>query len=53
MADKPYLLTLPGEIRNRIYRLVLLEEDRILVDTAGIPEPAMLIASKQLRNEGI
>jgi hypothetical protein len=49
------LLRLPGELRNAIYRLALVEEEgnRTLIQntTHGILEPGLLLANRQLRHE--
>lgn len=47
------LLKLPGELRNRIYRALLVSDSHILTNTSGIPEPPLLLASQQIRNEAI
>ena len=53
MPSNSALFGLPGELRNRIYRLVLLVEGSIDVDSGCIPEPALLVVCQQLRREGI
>lgn len=45
------LFKLPGELRNRIYRLSLLEQSRIQVTPAGLGEPGLLLSCHQARNE--
>lgn len=47
------LLKLSGELRNRIYRAVLVSNNNIRANISGIPEPLLLAASKQIRNEAI
>lgn len=51
----PRLLQLPPELRNQIWRLVLLSSQPILVITPAGPlvEPGLLRTSKALRNEAI
>ena len=47
-------LELPGEIRNRIYRHLLVQDTLLVVDEEdGITEPALLRASSQIRREAI
>ena len=53
MAEKSALLALPGEIRNRIYRLVLVGQEPVDVYDQGVPEPGVLFIRKQIRNEGV
>lgn len=47
------LLSLPPEMRNRIYRFALLHENDILTQTGSKPpaDPAILRTCRQLRNE--
>ena len=46
------LLSLPGEIRNRIYRYALInDDDAVAVTSSGIPEEGLLLASTQIRQE--
>ena len=54
MEKKSKLLELPGELRNRIYRYTLLNNDEAVVeiDHNGIPEPALLLTCKKTRREG-
>lgn len=47
------LLDLPAELRNDIYRLVVLQTDDIVVSTEGINEPPLLKACKQIRVEAL
>lgn len=49
------LLTLPPEIRNEIYRYVLVTENNIRVehDQKPPPDPALLLTCSQIRNEAI
>ena len=42
---------LPGELRNRIYRLCLVSEDHIIVTTTTFPEPRLLKTCKEIREE--
>jgi hypothetical protein len=44
------LLRLPGELRNQIYRLAIVQNDRVSVMTTGITEPGLLV-NHQLREE--
>ncbi|KAK5124394.1 hypothetical protein LTR85_001611 [Meristemomyces frigidus] len=46
------LLTLPGELRNRIYRLALVAHDDITVDKENWKQPALLQVCKRIRKEG-
>jgi hypothetical protein len=47
------LLELPGELRNRIYRLCLVSEDAepIAVISTSFPEPPLLSTCKEIREE--
>ncbi|KAK4613801.1 hypothetical protein CLAFUW4_09494 [Fulvia fulva] len=45
------LLGLPGELRNRIYRLALFEENRIKIDATNHTLPPLLRTCRQIRNE--
>lgn len=45
------LLSMPAEMRNRIYRLALLDPQEISVSAAGVPEPGFMRACKQIRQE--
>jgi hypothetical protein len=49
------LLKLPAELRNRIYEYALRFDNGIcqVNETAGIPEPALLLTSKEIRREAI
>lgn len=53
MADLTILERLPGELRNRIYRYVLLRNGPFTVTATGIQEPPLLSVCKQIRQEGI
>ena len=61
MNQKTGLLHLPGELRNRIYRLVLLQSrgaadpkgERIVIGPTGVPEPSVLLTCKQVRREAV
>lgn len=44
-------LELPAELRNRIYRLTLLSNDRIEIRTPSLQEPGVLAACRQIRTE--
>lgn len=50
---KPALLSLPAELRNRIYRLALVQdaEIRIAPSHSPPPEPALLSTCRQVRGE--
>ncbi|KAK4626902.1 hypothetical protein CLAFUW4_05047 [Fulvia fulva] len=48
----PRLLTLPAEIRNRIYEYALIEHPNILI-TPAIREPPLLSANRQIRTEAL
>ena len=51
-AEEPSpLLRLPGELRNNIYRLVVVSSDDITVGVTGFTEPPILTVSKQVRRE--
>ncbi|KAK5127474.1 hypothetical protein LTR85_006813 [Meristemomyces frigidus] len=52
-SNESLLFKLPGELRNRIYREVLVERQRIVIGGTGIAEPLLLLASKEIRNEAI
>ncbi|KAK5127473.1 hypothetical protein LTR85_006812 [Meristemomyces frigidus] len=45
------LLALPGELRNRIYRLALVEPRLVLLNRTKFVEPALLVACHQIRHE--
>ncbi|EME84624.1 uncharacterized protein MYCFIDRAFT_195623 [Pseudocercospora fijiensis CIRAD86] len=51
--QKCRLLTLPGELRNRIYRLVLLtaNNEKISISSTGFSRPALTRVNKQVRRE--
>ncbi|KAK3706704.1 hypothetical protein LTR37_012548, partial [Vermiconidia calcicola] len=51
VAPSP-LLELPGELRNRIYGYVLVD-DIIKLDSTGHTEPELLHTCKQVRKEAI
>jgi hypothetical protein len=53
MDDNCQLLSLPPELRNRIYEMVLVQSQTVMVAPAGISEPALLSTAKQVRNEAI
>ena len=44
-------LTIPGELRNKIYRLALISADRILIAKGQFEEPSLLLACRQIRTE--
>ncbi|KAK5127478.1 hypothetical protein LTR85_006817 [Meristemomyces frigidus] len=46
-------LGLPGELRNRIYRLALLSDLAIPVTAQHFQEPTLLYACKQIRHEAV
>ena len=47
-------IELPAELRNRIYRLALLEPDAIKINDSSTPqEPSLLSACRQIRQEAI
>lgn len=48
-----HLLNLPGELRNRIYRYVILDDDEIEVTSKGPGEPALLRTCTEIRQESI
>ena len=48
--QSPSLLSLPAELRNRIYEYALAEQRSIKI-TPGLRTPALLRASSQLRRE--
>lgn len=47
------LLSIPPELRNRIYRNVLLDPGRINVSATGFTEPELLLTCKQIRSEAM
>ncbi|KAK4500664.1 hypothetical protein PRZ48_008853 [Zasmidium cellare] len=51
--NKLHLLGFPAEIRNRIYEHALIEDDAIDVNPTGLPQPALLCTSRQIRTEAI
>ena len=53
MAAQSPLLRLSGELRNKIYREVLVDQKSVKVTTTGVPEPAFLLTCKQIRREGM
>lgn len=48
-----HLLDLPPELRNRIYREVLLKTDSIQVTGQGYERPSLLTTCRQIRSEGL
>ena len=46
-----HLLGLPGELRNRIYRYVLVSDETIHIDPDCFQQPALLRTCTQVRNE--
>ncbi|KAK4549719.1 hypothetical protein LTR36_005020 [Oleoguttula mirabilis] len=44
---------LPGELRNRIYRLVLIDDDLIQVEKEGFEEPPVLLVCHDIRSEAL
>lgn len=50
---KKGFLDLPSELRNQIYRLVLLEEDEITLKKNGFTEAPLLLACRRVRKETI
>jgi hypothetical protein len=48
---KPTFLTLHGEIRNHIYRLVLLSEDNITISKGPSVKPALFSTCRQIYKE--
>lgn len=49
-AKQPRMLTLPAELRNRIYRLAILEDHDVTVDQ-DFKLPAMLHVCRKTREE--
>ena len=47
------LTRLPGELRNKIYRLVLVSPKEIELEGDGCKQPALLSVSRQVRRESI
>jgi hypothetical protein len=47
------LLTIPGEIRNQIYRHVIVSDSKIRITNTPIPEPALLKTCSTIRRETI
>lgn len=49
------LLSIPGELRNRIYRLAIIEPDSIIIDRTSWAshQPALLKTCKQIRVEAL
>lgn len=46
------LFTLPGEIRNTVYELVLSEDEAVVIPTSGKRHaPSLLVSCKQVRHE--
>ncbi|KAI5361512.1 hypothetical protein Slin15195_G126270 [Septoria linicola] len=52
-VDTCYFMELPGELRNRIYRFVLLQPEDIPVTSSGYERPSVLATSKTIRSEGL
>ena len=52
-ANAPNLLTIPGELRNKIYRLALTTANKINVDKGQFAEPGLLPACRQVRTEAV
>lgn len=52
-SKKCHLLDLPGDLRNRIYRFVLVSGEEIEVESTGPGEPALLRTCKTTREESI
>ena len=50
-AKAPNFLMIPGELRNKIYRLALISADRILIAKGQFEEPSLLLACRQIRTE--
>ncbi|KAK5124415.1 hypothetical protein LTR85_001632 [Meristemomyces frigidus] len=48
---KPTLLSLPGELRNHIYRFALLSPSRIPIGSDTLAQPSLLHACHQVRKE--
>lgn len=46
-----HLLKLPGELRNRIYELVIVEKGRLKITAKGPGQPALLRTCRQIRRE--
>ena len=53
IVSRSALLELPGEIRNRIYRFVLVCDNRIEVHAGAPLEPALLSVCREVRTEAI
>ncbi|KAI6818822.1 hypothetical protein KC340_g14061 [Hortaea werneckii] len=51
IITQAHLLTIPGELRNIIYRLVLLSEDRIKIDKRHRKMPPLLRTCQQIYAE--
>ncbi|KAK4611195.1 uncharacterized protein CLAFUR5_13878 [Fulvia fulva] len=47
------LLGVPGELRNRIYRYVLLQESPIIVTDTGFDRPGLMSTCKAVRTETV
>ena len=52
-TERPTLLKLPGELRNRIYRCALLESTTLLVTSRGHVELGLLLVSKEIQQESV
>ena len=52
-SSEPNLFTIPGELRNAIYRYVLVEDeqDEIQIDDSNHVQPALLRTNAQIREE--
>ena len=50
-AKAPNFLMIPGELRNKIYRLALISADRILIAKGQFEEPSLRLACRQIRTE--
>lgn len=48
---EPHLLGIPGELRNQIYRLILVQDDPIKLTPTDHEQPALLRTCKQIRDE--
>lgn len=46
-----HLLNLPGELRNHIYEMVVVEPDRVEITSEGPGEPPLLRTCRQIRRE--
>ncbi|KAK4610170.1 hypothetical protein CLAFUW4_14019 [Fulvia fulva] len=48
-----FLFKIPGELRNRIYREVLVKDEHIKYDASGYQRPALLATNKEIRAEAM